>query len=118
MNDEKFVCFSISNEENAITPEDIENAQFTKVHFRIYSADRVNDHNYTCSLKVLKKYANTIAGKPILVWYNKHANGGKGDFAGHEDSPIAKEYPVGFFPENPVITYEKDEDGFIKLYRD
>ena len=57
MSDEKFVCFSISNEENAMTPEDIENAQFTKVHFRIYSADRVNDHNYTCSLKVLKKYA-------------------------------------------------------------
>ena len=118
MSDEKFVCFSISNEENAMTPEDIENAQFTKVHFRIYSADRVNDHNYTCSLKVLKKYANTIAGKPILVWYNKHANGGKGDFAGHEDSPIAKEYPVGFFPENPVITYEKDEDGTIFLCAD
>ena len=118
MSDEKFVCFSISNDENAMTPEDIENAQFTKVHFRIYSADRVNDHNYTCSLKVLKKYANTIAGKPILVWYNKYANGGKGDFAGHEDSPIAKEYPVGFFPKNPVITYEKDEDGTIFLCAD
>ena len=118
MSDEKFVCFSISNEENAMTPEDIENAQFTKVHFRIYSADRVNDHNYTCSLKVLKKYANTIAGKPILVWYNKHANGGKGDFAGHEDSVYAKEYPVGFFPNDVKITYEKDEDGTIFLCAD
>ena len=56
LSDEKFVCFSISNEENAMTPKEIEDYQFQKVHFRIYSADRVNDHNYTCSLKVLKKY--------------------------------------------------------------
>lgn len=118
MSDEKFVCFSISNEENAMTPEDIENAQFTKVHFRIYSADRVNDHNYTCSLKVLKKYAKTIAGKPILVWYNKYANGGRGDFAGHEDSVYAKQYPVGFFPKEPKITYERDENGTVFLCAD
>ena len=117
MGDEKLVTFSVSDE-NVMTPEDIENAQFTKVHFRIYSADRVNDHNYTCSLKVLKKYAKTIAGKPILVWYNKHANGGKGDFAGHEDSVYAKEYPVGFFPNDVKITYEKDEDGTIFLCAD
>ena len=117
MGDEKLVTFSVSDE-NVMTPEDIENAQFTKVHFRIYSADRVNDHNYTCSLKVLKKYAKTIAGKPILVWYNKHANGGKGDFAGHEDSLYAKEYPVGFFPNDVKITYAKDEDGTIFLCAD
>lgn len=117
MGDEKLVIFSVSDE-NVMTPEDIENAQFTKVHFRIYSADRVNDHNYTCSLKVLKKYAKTIAGKPILVWYNKHANGGKGDFAGHEDSVYAKEYPVGFFPNDVKITYEKDDDGTIFLCAD
>ena len=67
MSDEKFVCFSISNEKNAMTPEDIENAQFTKVHFRIYSADRVNDHNYTCSLKVLKLFVLLISfSKDIL----------------------------------------------------
>lgn len=118
MEKEKLATFSVSNEENAMTPEDIENAQFTKVHFRIYSADRVNDHNYTCSLKVLKKYAKTIAGKPILVWFNKHANGGKGDFAGHEDSTWAKEYPVGFFPNDVKITYEKDDDGTIFLCAD
>lgn len=117
MGDEKLVTFSVSDE-NVMTPEDIENTQFTRVHFKIYSADRVNDHNYTCSLKVLKKYAKTIAGKPILVWYNKYANGGKGDFAGHEDSVYAKEYPVGFFPENPKITYEKDDDGTIFLCAD
>lgn len=118
MDKEKLVAFSVSSDENAMTPEDIENAQFTKVHFRIYSADRVNDHNYTCSLKVLKKYAKTIAGKPILVWYNKHANGGKGDFAGHEDSIYAKEYPVGFFPNDVKITYEKDENGTVFLCAD
>ena len=118
MDKEKLVAFSVSSDENAMTPEDIENAQFKKVHFRIYSADRVNDHNYTCSLKVLKKYAKTIAGKPILVWYNKHANGGKGDFAGHEDSIYAKEYPVGFFPNDVKITYEKDENGTVFLCAD
>ncbi len=115
---DKIISFSISNDENTMTPEEIENAQFTKVHFRIYSADKVNDHNYTCSLKILKKYAKTIAGKPILVWYNKHANGGKGDFAGHEDSLWAKEYPVGFFPNDVKITYEKDENGTIFLCAD
>lgn len=101
-----------------MTPEDIENNQFTKVHFRIYSADRVNAHNYTCSLKVLKRYAKTIAGKPILVWYNKYANGGKGDFAGHENSSYAQEYPVGFFPNELKITYEKSDDGTIYLCAD
>lgn len=118
MDKDKIISFSISNDENTMTPEEIENAQFTKVHFRIYSADKVNDHNYTCSLKILKKYAKTIAGKPILVWYNKHANGGKGDFAGHEDSLWAKEYPVGFFPNDVKITYEKDENGTIFLCAD
>lgn len=118
MSNEKLVTFAISNSEKAMTPEEIEGNQFQKVHFRIYSADRVNDHNYTCSLKVLKKYAKTIAGKPILVWYNKYANGGKGDFAGHEDSTYAKEYPVGFFPQEPKITYEKDENGTIFLCAD
>lgn len=115
---DKIISFSISNDENTMTPEEIENAQFTKVHFRIYSADKVNDHNYTCSLKILKKYAKTIAGKPILVWYNKYANGGTGDFAGHEDSLWAKEYPVGFFPNDVKITYEKDENGTIFLCAD
>lgn len=117
MND-KIITFSVPQESIDMTPEEIENSQFTKVHFRIYSADRVNDHNYTCSLKVLKKYAKTIAGKPILVWYNKYANNGHGDFAGHEDSVYAKEYPVGFFPNDVKITYEKDENGTIFLCAD
>lgn len=117
MNDEKLITFAVTDD-NIMTPNEIEECQFQKVHFRIYSADKVNDHNYTCSLKILKKYAKTIAGKPILVWYNKHANGGKGDFAGHEDSIYAKEYPVGFFPQNPKITYEKDDDGTIFLCAD
>lgn len=118
MNDEKLVTFAISNTDNIMTPEEIEGSQFQKVHFRIYSSDRVNDHNYTCSLKVLKKYAKTIAGKPILVWYNKYANGGRGDFAGHEDSAYAKQYPVGFFPKEPKITYERDENGTVFLCAD
>lgn len=115
MNKEKRISFSVSSNEDILTPEDIENCQFKKIHCKIYSADRVNDHNYTCSLKILKKYANTIAGKPVLVWYNKFANAGNGDFGGHEDSVWAKQYPVGFFPENAKVTYEKDTDGTIFL---
>lgn len=116
MNDKKLVSFSVAQE--TMTPEEIENVQFSRVHFRIYSADRVNAHNYTCSLKTLKKYADTIAGKPILAWYNKFANGGSGDFAGHEDNIFAKEYPVGFFPNDVKVTYEKDDDGTIYLCAD
>lgn len=118
MEKEKITAFSILNDDNVMTLDDIEQTQFQKVHFKVYSADKVNAHNYTCSLKVLKKYAKTIAGKPILVWYNRYANGGKGDFAGHEDSVWAKQYPVGFFPNNVKITYEKDDDGTIFLCAD
>lgn len=116
MDDRKLISFSVAQE--TLTPEEIENVQFSRVHFRIYNADRVNDHNYTCSLKTLKKYAHTIAGKPILAWYNKFANRGSGDFAGHEDSVFAKEYPVGFFPNDVNVTYEKDENGTIFLCAD
>lgn len=113
----KLVSFSIL-ENDVMTPEDIETSQFQKVHFRIYSADRVNAHGYSCSLKVLKRYAKTICGKPILAYYNRFANGGHGDLAGHEDSDWAREYPIGFFPENTKIIYEKDENGTIYLCAD
>ena len=115
MNKQKTISFSVSNNKDIMTPEDIEECQFKKIHCRIYSADKINAHNYTCSLKVLKKYAHTISGKPVLVWYNKYADCGKGDFGGHEDSVWAKQYPVGFFPENAKVTYEKDTDGTIFL---
>lgn len=113
----KLVSFAVGDD-NAMTPEEIEASQFQKVHFRIYSADRVNAHGYTCSLKVLKKYAKTICGKPILAYYNKYAKAGNGDCAGHEDSSFAREYPIGFFPENTDITYEKDDNGTIFLCAD
>lgn len=113
----KLVSFAVV-EENAITPEEIEASQFRKVHFRIYSADRVNAHGYSCSLRVLKKYAKTICGKPILAYYNKFANAGRGDCAGHEDSDWAREYPIGFFPQDTKITYEKSDDGTIYLCAD
>ena len=114
----KLVSFAVGEDDNVMTPEEIEASQFQKVHFRIYSADRVNAHGYTCSLKVLKKYAKTICGKPILAYYNKYANAGSGDCAGHEDSSFAREYPIGFFPEDTKITYEKDDNGTIFLCAD
>lgn len=98
----------------------IEKSQFTKLHLRIYTADRVNGHNYIMSLDALKSGANTIAGKPILAYYNRHGDNGKGDFGGHENSPIAQEIAVGFIPFDPEITYEVDNgttflcvDGYI-----
>lgn len=69
-------------------------------------------------MKVLKKYAKTICGKPILAYYNRFANAGHGDLAGHEDSDWAREYPIGFFPEDTKITYEKDENGTVYLCAD
>ena len=114
----KLVSFAVGEDDNVMTPEEIEASQFQKVHFRIYSADRVNAHGYTCSLKVLKKYAKTICGKPILAYYNKYANAGSGDCTGHEDSSFAREYPIGFFPEDTKITYEKDDNGTIFLCAD
>lgn len=98
----------------------IEKSQFTKLHLRIYTADKVNDHNYIMGLNALKNGAHTIAGKPILAYYNRHGDGGKGDFGGHEHSPIAQEIAVGFIPFDPEITYEVDNgttflcvDGYI-----
>lgn len=114
----KLISFAVSESEAEMTPEQIENYQFTKVHFRIYSADAVNAHGYMCSLKILKKYSNTISGKPILAYYNKYANNGDGDFGGHEDSLWAQEIAVGFFPENCKVTYEKDENGTVFLCAD
>lgn len=42
----KLVSFSIE-ENDVMTPEGIEASQFQKIHFRIYSADRVNAHGYS-----------------------------------------------------------------------
>lgn len=113
MDEQKIISFSTSGENVEMTPEEIENFQFVKLHFKLYSADKVNAHNYICPLKVLKKYSSTIAGKPILAFYNRYANNGKGDVAGHEDSEIAREYPIGFFPNDAIVTYEKDADGVV-----
>lgn len=112
----KLVTFAVS-ELNELTPEEIEDSQFQKIHFRIYST-ALNAHGYIMSLNVLKKYANTIQGKPILTYYMPHADNGNGDFAGHEDSSWAQETAVGFFPNDCKITYEKDPDGTVFMCAD
>lgn len=112
------LILTLNSEAVKLAAQEIEDSQFTKIHFRIYSADRINAHGYVCPLKVLRKYAKTIAGKPILTYYNKYADGGKGDFAGHEDSAFAKEYAVGFFPQDISVSYEKDDNGTIFLCAD
>lgn len=104
MDMEKLLKFSVDQD---IDFEEIENAQFSKVKMKIYSADRVNAHGYTISLKNLKKYAHTIGGKPIVAYISPITN----DTAGHEE----KEMPMGFVPFEPEISYETSEDGTIFL---
>jgi hypothetical protein len=117
MSDKKLLKFAVEMKED---PVKVEKSQFTKLHLRIYSADKINDHNFIMSMDVLKKYADTIAGKPILAYYNKNGDYGKGDFGGHEHSPLAQEIAVGFIPFNPEISYETENattylcvDGYI-----
>lgn len=112
----KIITFAVPDFKE-MTPEQIEDCQFQKVHFRIYST-AVNAHGYIMSLKVLKKYANTIQGKPILTYYMPYAYGGDGDFGGHENSTFAQETPVGFFPNDCKITYEKESDGTVFMCAD
>lgn len=102
--DSKLIKFSIDQD---LTPEQIEDMQFSKVKMKIYSADRINAHGYYISLKNLKKWAMTVSGKPIVMYYNKILD----DMASHEDDEIA----CGFVPFDPEISYEKSEDGTIYL---
>ncbi|MFR0074295.1 MAG: hypothetical protein ACLRVD_08000 [Blautia caecimuris] len=111
----KLISFAVNNA--VMTPEEIEKAQFQKIHFRIYS-NQLNEHGYLCSLRVLKKYAHTIQGKPILAYYKPYGNHGNGDFGGHEHGNFAQEIAVGFFPNDCTITYEKGEDGTVYLCSD
>ena len=111
----KLISFAVNDA--VMTPEEIEQKQFQKIHFRIYS-NQLNEHGYLCSLKVLKKYAYTIQGKPILAYYKKYGNHGNGDFGGHEHSMFAQEIAVGFFPNDCIVTYEKGEDGTVYLCAD
>ena len=104
MEENKLIKFSIDQE---LSPEQIENMQFSKVKMKIYSADKINAHGYYISLKNLKKWANTIAGKPIIMYYNAILN----DFASHEKDEIA----CGFVPFDPELSYEKTEDGTVYL---
>ncbi|MFR2774866.1 MAG: cell division protein ZapB [Anaerostipes sp.] len=106
----KIVRFSVQGEDCFTEiDQNIEKSQFTKVHFKFYS-NKMNTHGYICDIDVLKKYAPTIAGKPILARINQYANNGQGDFAGHEYDEIA----VGFFPLKGLeLTYEVGNDGTL-----
>ena len=57
MSDKKLLKFAVEMKED---PVKVEKSQFTKLHLRIYSADKINDHNFIMSMDVLKKYADTI----------------------------------------------------------
>ena len=52
MSDKKLLKFAVEMKED---PVKVEKSQFTKLHLRIYSADKINDHNFIMSMDVLKK---------------------------------------------------------------
>lgn len=115
----KIVKFSIENSiDNLIPKEEIEDSQFSKIRLKFYSSEVVNAHNFIVSDSVLMRDADTIKGKPTLVYYNKYGNRGNGDFAGHENGKIAQEIPCGFVPTDADISFERDDDGVLFCYVD
>ena len=76
----KIVKFSIENSiDNLIPKEEIEDSQFSKIRLKFYSSEVVNAHNFIVSDSVLMRDADTIKGKPILVYYNEYGNKGNGE---------------------------------------
>lgn len=115
----KTIYCSIEGEDSlysvASSEQLVEDMQFQKVRLKFYS-DELNAHKYICSADVLKKYAYTIRGKPILAYYNKFGNDGKGDCTGHEQSEFAKEHPIGFIPNDAKIDFGTDENGTLYCF--
>ena len=95
-----------------------EEAQFKPVRMKFYSGDTLSAHGFLVPTDVLKAYAPTVRGKPILAYYNAYADGGNGDLAGHEDNSLAKEHPIGFIPQDAEITYDSDDRGALFAYVD
>lgn len=82
--------------------QDDENAEFGIIRLNFLS-DGYNSHNIPFTTELLKKYAPTIIGKPIVAKYNNF----KKDVEGHESDEII----VGYVPSNAQITYESSANG-------
>lgn len=95
--------------------EDIEQIQFDdydEKEFAIakvgFMSNRPNSHKLEISEEVLRKNANTVLGKWMVV---------KMDFMGLDaEGHGPQEHIVGFFPKNQEIEFVEDEDGYIRAY--
>lgn len=95
--------------------EDIEQIQFDdydEKEFAIakvgFMSNRPNSHKLEISEEVLRKNANTVLGKWMVV---------KMDFMGLDaEGHDPQEHIVGFFPKDQEIEFVEDEDGYIRAY--
>ena len=95
--------------------EDIEQIQFDdydEKEFAIakvgFMSNRPNSHKLEISEEVLRKNANTVLGKWMVV---------KMDFMGLDaEGHDPQEHIVGFFPKDQEIEFVEDEDGYVRAY--
>lgn len=95
--------------------EDIEQIQFDdydEKEFAIakvgFMSNRPNSHKLEISEEVLRKNANTVLGKWMVV---------KMDFMGLDaEGHDPQEHIVGFFPKDQEIEFVEDEAGYIRAY--
>ena len=83
--------------------QDMSDSQFMKGRMRAF-ADGLNENNIYFSLDGIKRASKTILGKPMLAAFTFWNPDGLG---GHDK----EEFPVGYVPEDSVITFEESEDG-------
>lgn len=95
--------------------EDIEQIQFDdydEKEFAIakvgFMSNRPNSHKLEISEEVLRKNANTVLGKWMVV---------KMDFMGLDaKGHDPQEHIVGFFPKDQEIEFVEDEEGYVRAY--
>lgn len=95
--------------------EDIEQIQFDdydEKEFAIakvgFMSNRPNSHKLEISEEVLRKNANTVLGKWMVV---------KMDFMGLDaEGHDPQEHIVGFFPKDQEIEFVEDEEGYVCAY--
>ena len=95
--------------------EDIEQIQFDdydEKEFAIakvgFMSNRPNSHKREIAEEVLRKNANTVLGKWMVV---------KMDFMGLDaEGHDPQEHIVGFFPKDQEIEFVEDEEGYVRAY--
>lgn len=100
----ELIKFSVDNLEIL---EAANKSQFAKARVDFFASGN-NSHNMPVKEESLRKYANTILGKPLVYiiekgWLRKE------DFGGHD--PL--EIPMGFFRESEEIEFRELGDGRV-----